>query len=303
MIEKKPPDLILLDIMMPEMDGFEVCGKIMENQQTRKIPVVFLSAKSEIGDIVKGFELGGVDYITKPFKPLEVKVRIKNHLKIQSAIRDKIESEKQKQLLQKERDVARNTLQFKQKFIASLSHEIRTPLTAIIGMLEIMQNTNLDKNQQDYFNTLKVSADNMAVIIDQILDFSRIESGNVKLNDQPTRIKELAEDKVVTQKVAKLMLSSLGHEVSIAQNGQEVLDIYEPGHFDIILMDIQMPLMDGVTATQKLKEKHAILPPIVGLSANAFEGDRTKYMDLSMDDYLTKPVKGTDFERLAGRLF
>jgi CheY-like chemotaxis protein len=113
----------------------------------------------------------------------------------------------------------------------------------------------------------------------------------------------LAEDKVINQKVVKLMLTSLGHEVSIVQNGQEVLDIFQPGQFDLILMDIQMPVMDGVTATQKLKEKHAILPPIIGLSANAFEGDRNKYMALGMDEYLTKPVKRIDFERLMKRLF
>ncbi len=146
MIERKPPDLILLDIMMPEMDGFEVCRKIMENPKTKEIPVIFLSAKSEIEDIVKGFQSGGVDYITKPFKPLEVKVRVRNHLKIQNAIRDKIEAEKQKQVLQKEVEVAKRNLIFKQKFIASLSHEMRTPLTGIIGMLEIIQKTNLDKN-------------------------------------------------------------------------------------------------------------------------------------------------------------
>jgi len=479
MIGKKPPVLILLDIMMPEMDGFDVCRKIMENPKTKEIPVIFLSAKSEIEDIVKGFQLGGVDYITKPFKSLEVKVRIKNHLKIQHALRDKIEAEKQKQLLQNEIDVARNTLLFKQKFIASLSHEMRTPLTGIIGMLEIMQKTNLDKNQQEYFNIIKLSADNMAVIIDQILDFSRIQSGSVKLKDQPTYFKELAdesqrffayicnstvnfrttideqlperlsfdkrlilqvlrnlitnavshtnegeihqhismvkptrthkndllirisiadtgalmeeekrkailtpfsqvekidskeysdmglglalcnefikilggqmdveselnrgtkvsftfkatvlnnneadektpetfmhrpstalkilvaEDKIVTQKVLKLMLTSMGHEVCIANNGQEAVELFQPGRFNLILMDIQMPVMNGITATQKLKENYQNLPPIVGLSANAFEGDREKYLAQGMDDYLTKPVKKEDFEALIKKL-
>lgn len=76
------PDLILLDIMMPEMDGYEVCKKLKENFLTKDIPVIFLTAKTDIADIVKGFECGGVDYITKPFNPLEVKVRVKNHLKL-----------------------------------------------------------------------------------------------------------------------------------------------------------------------------------------------------------------------------
>jgi CheY-like chemotaxis protein len=98
------------------------------------------------------------------------------------------------------------------------------------------------------------------------------------------------------------MLQSLGHSVSIANNGLQALDLYEPGTFDLILMDIQMPVMDGVTATQKLKEKYHDLPPIVGLSANAFEGDREKYMAMGMDEYLTKPVKREDIVRLINSL-
>lgn len=112
----------------------------------------------------------------------------------------------------------------------------------------------------------------------------------------------LVEDKQVNQKVIGLMLQSLGHFHKIANNGQEALDKYESGVFDLILMDVQMPVMDGVSATRELKSRHEALPPIVGLSANAFEGDREKYMQLGMDDYITKPVKSDDFIRLIQRL-
>ena len=67
-IEQHKPDLILLDIMMPGMDGFEVCIKLKENVQTQDIPIIFLTAKTKTDDLVKGFQVGGVDYITKPFK-------------------------------------------------------------------------------------------------------------------------------------------------------------------------------------------------------------------------------------------
>jgi PAS domain S-box-containing protein len=113
----------------------------------------------------------------------------------------------------------------------------------------------------------------------------------------------IAEDKPINQKVLKLILTSMNHEVEIANNGQQALMLYEPGKFDLILMDIQMPLMDGVTATRLLKKKYDTLPPIVGLSANAFEGDREKYMAIGMDEYLTKPVKQEDFVRLINLLF
>jgi PAS domain S-box-containing protein len=112
----------------------------------------------------------------------------------------------------------------------------------------------------------------------------------------------LVEDKVVNQKVITLTLNSLGHKVQIACNGRQALDDFKPGIFDLILMDIQMPIMDGITATRLLRENHTDLPPIIGLSANAFEGDKEKYMAYGMDEYLTKPVKKEDFVRLINML-
>lgn len=85
-VEKTPPDLILLDIMMPQIDGYEVCKRLKANRTTCDIPVIFLSALDEPLDKVKAFELGGVDYITKPFELVEVFARIQNHLKLQQAL-------------------------------------------------------------------------------------------------------------------------------------------------------------------------------------------------------------------------
>ena len=111
-----------------------------------------------------------------------------------------------------------------------------------------------------------------------------------------------AEDKAVNQKVVKLMLTAMGHEVVLAQNGQQAIDLYKPGKFDMILMDIQMPVMDGVTATNELKKKDKKLPPVVGLSANAFEGDREKYIAKGLDEYITKPLVEDDFVRVVEKL-
>jgi len=76
------PDLILLDIMMPEMDGFETCRRLKADASTAEIPVIFITARDEMSIIVKGFEVGGVDYITKPFRHEEVRARVQTHLKI-----------------------------------------------------------------------------------------------------------------------------------------------------------------------------------------------------------------------------
>jgi len=103
--------------------------------------------------------------------------------------------------------------------------------------------------------------------------------------------------------VIKLLLEELGHQTTIASDGEKSIEVFTPGIYDLILMDIQMPVMDGIEATNQLKKLYDNLPPIVGLSANAFEGDKEKYMNLGMDDYLTKPVKIEDFEILLERLF
>ncbi|MES9937148.1 MAG: response regulator [Sedimenticola sp.] len=84
-IEKKKPDLILLDIMMPEMDGYEVCRRLKADESTRDIPIIFLTAKAEVEDETKGLELGAVDYITKPISPPILKERVKTHLELKTA--------------------------------------------------------------------------------------------------------------------------------------------------------------------------------------------------------------------------
>jgi diguanylate cyclase (GGDEF)-like protein len=90
-VEKFQPDLILLDIMMPGIDGFETCQRLKQNQATKHIPVIFITAKTDTEDIVKGFTFGGVDYITKPFRQDEVLARVRTHLTLQKILRDKDE--------------------------------------------------------------------------------------------------------------------------------------------------------------------------------------------------------------------
>jgi len=93
-LEKNKIDLILLDILMPGMDGFEVCKLLKANPETKNIPIIFLTAKNETDDIVKGFQLGGVDYITKPFSREELSVRVDNHIQLKQARDYLVEAEK-----------------------------------------------------------------------------------------------------------------------------------------------------------------------------------------------------------------
>ncbi len=113
----------------------------------------------------------------------------------------------------------------------------------------------------------------------------------------------LVEDNRVNQKVFEVILRHLGHQVTIASDGKQALEKFDPEGFDLILMDINMPVMDGIAATRALKDTYPSPPPIVGLSANAVEGDREKYLALGMDEYLTKPLIEEEFNEVIRKLF
>jgi len=100
----------------------------------------------------------------------------------------------------------------------------------------------------------------------------------------------LVEDKEVNQKVIELMLKDAGCKTDIASNGQMALEMYQPGKYDLILMDIQMPVMDGISTLQILRKKYRQIEPVIALSANVMEGDEEQYLAAGMDDYIGKPV-------------
>jgi len=167
----QPFDLILLDVMMPDMNGFEVCTILKKLPETKDISIIFITAKTERESIVKGFELGAVDYITKPFNSVELLARVRTHLELRHS----------KQELIKAKEIAEKSSKFKSEFLTNMSHEIRTPLNGIIGMIEMIKGTNLSKEQNDYLDILNSSSDILFNLINDILDFSKIEAGQISL--------------------------------------------------------------------------------------------------------------------------
>ncbi|MGA1791921.1 MAG: response regulator [bacterium] len=128
-------DLILLDIMMPEMDGHEVCARLKKAKKSKDIPVIFISAKDEIKDKTRGFELGAVDYITKPFDAQEVLARVKTHLTLRHyAVKlEQMVEERTRQLIHAERLATLGT------FSAAIIHEINNPLSYVIGNAKLLE--------------------------------------------------------------------------------------------------------------------------------------------------------------------
>jgi CheY-like chemotaxis protein len=112
----------------------------------------------------------------------------------------------------------------------------------------------------------------------------------------------LAEDNVVNQKVAIKILGRMGYRADVASNGKEAVEAVKRQPYDLVLMDVQMPEMDGVEATTRIrKQQRENRPWIIALTANALQGDKERYLGLGMDDYLSKPIKIEELARAFAR--
>ena len=169
-----PPDLILLDIQMPEMDGFEVCRRLKADEVLKEIPVIFISALTETADKVKAFAAGGVDYVAKPFQFEEVNARVETHLRLR---RQQIELKALSDL--------------KDHFLGMAAHDLRNPLSAIKNFSEFLSeelSPLLTPRQADFFQIISTSSKFMIGLINDLLDISAIESGHLSLERQPVDI-------------------------------------------------------------------------------------------------------------------
>ena len=173
-----PPDLILLDILMPKMDGYETCKMIKSDNELKDIPVIFISALKTPVDKVKAFAVGGVDYVNKPFNKDEFIARITTHLSLRNLQKSLAEKNIE---LRRAKDAAISANNAKSEFLANISHEIRNPMNAIIGMVDLSLLHNIDENLRENLFTVKDSANHLLDIINDILDISKIEAGKIEL--------------------------------------------------------------------------------------------------------------------------
>ncbi len=204
--QAQPPDLILLDIMMPGMDGYTVCERLKADERTRDIPIIFISALNETFDKVKGFSCGGVDYITKPFQEEEVLARVKTHLalwKAQKSLEEKNrrlgqlteELQRAKETALQAQHAAETANQAKSVFLANMSHELRTPLNAIIGFSQLMSRSQtVPREHQEHLAIIMRSGEHLLTLINQVLDLSKIEAGKVTLNETEFDLYRLLND-------------------------------------------------------------------------------------------------------------
>ena len=169
------PDLVLLDVNMPDLNGYEVCEQLKADAQLADIPVIFVSALGETVDKVRGFQVGGVDYVTKPFQLDEVRARVTAHLELR----------RQRRELQSSYEKLRETERLRDNLVHMIVHDLRSPLGAISAYLELFREEAKTKlgveTQQDVASAMRATR-NMARMINGILDVNKMEAQMMKLD-------------------------------------------------------------------------------------------------------------------------
>ncbi len=176
------PDLILLDIMMPEMDGFEVAKVLKNNEFTKSIPIIFLTAKADISDITRGFDIGASDYITKPFQSQELLARVNTHLKLKFLMEELIQMNN-----------VRN------RFFSIISHDLKNPFSGILGLAEMLAQDASKLSTEEVQHTGQVmhkSAKVLYELLENLLEWSRSQIGTIEFRQHPLDLNDYIEKSI-----------------------------------------------------------------------------------------------------------
>ncbi len=174
-VKDVPPDLILLDIMMPELDGFETCRRLKKSPETKDIPIIFLTAKTEIKDLVKGFHLGAVDYVTKPYNSTELLARVATHLELKFS----------RETIAKQNDERKELLHV-------LCHDLSNPFNSIKGYAHLVKKGRVTLDE--LLNSIDISIRNGLEIIDQIREMRVLEEKETHLRMDNYNLKTLIQE-------------------------------------------------------------------------------------------------------------
>ena len=187
------PDLILLDVMMPGIDGFETCRRFKTLEAFKDIPIIFMTALTDTTDKLKGFQAGGVDYVTKPLQHEEVLARVVTHLTIR---RLQQESREQHLLLQEKHAELQALNASKDKFFSIISHDLRSPLSSVLVGLRLLTDTEsrlTDNEKNELIRDSHRTVEQLYNLLDNLLVWSRLQRGLMEYAPQPLDLRPLFE--------------------------------------------------------------------------------------------------------------
>ena len=186
-VERDPPDLILLDINMPEMDGFEICRRLKAGERSKDVPVIFLTALTDTADKVRAFETGAVDYVTKPFQFEEVMARVRTHVTLSRTQAALVESYKR----------LRDTEQLRDDLVHMVVHDMRSPLVALLINLRLVRTTAaaaLGDDSREILQAAVQSAEELSRMANELLDVSRLEQQKMPVGRAVWDLTQIASD-------------------------------------------------------------------------------------------------------------
>lgn len=207
LLQERKPDLILLDVIMPRIEGFELCEKVKTFKEYRDIPIIFLTGKVNVKDKVRGFEVGGVDYVTKPFNEQELIARIRTHVELMRA-RKKIEE--QAKNLQQSNDL-------KDRMFSIIGHDLRSPLSAAKLKMDFIMRGIVDPKSDSFldetiFGLLK-TMDEALNLLQNLLGWAKSESDQIQMIPEKLDVHELVE-----QTLRLLKLGSEYKKIELSNN-------------------------------------------------------------------------------------
>lgn len=280
---KNDYDLVLLDIMMPGMDGIEVCRKIKSDPKFNDLAIIFLTAKNDIESITEAFEAGGVDYVSKPFKGAELLARVKTHITI------KKQKEKLKEL---------NAT--KDKFFSIIAHDLRSPFTGLLGFSELLIEESESSNPEDlkpYYKLLHQSAQQGFDLLTNLLEWSRTQSDSIQFKPQNFLVSDAIDESLL------LLDNNLKKKkINIIQKHEEGIEIFADLNMlktilrNLVSNAIKFTKEGGTITIKVIKETDKFLFSVedngVGMS------EKTKNKLFRIDENISR--KGTNNESGTG---
>ncbi len=186
-LEDNKIDLILLDVMMPGMDGFTLCRQLKEDLRLKEIPVIFLTAKTETSDLVEGFSSGGVDYITKPFQKEELIARVNNHVALAHARKE----------IMKQAEQIRRINRTKDRLYSVIAHDIKSPFANISMLISTLAEGYLDPTTEEYeeiLQSINSSTQETYALLVNLLQWTRSQTGDLEVSPETISLQELVNN-------------------------------------------------------------------------------------------------------------